>query len=276
MGTQFDYYREISRTRAATQGILAVQAVQTVFLNDISNSLGSIHSEMAAIRATADQGLALQQEMLQREVIQSRLEEFIYQMQKVVTEFEKSDGAYPSSTRYFLLKGMLETIEQEGIGTPVIRGRENKATFEATTAKVREMTTRLLKDAEVQEAIAWSQAEQKRLDDERQKQAQERARMQREKEARMADIRNKIQSLRSSRQSINFKTWYEAKVSPWAGRFVQNNPALSHLLVWVFGGAFLIPPWYFISKLLADKSLNQSVDSQIQSLEAELRSVQQS
>jgi hypothetical protein len=99
--------------------------------------MGSIHSEVAQAKQQQAEALAIQQELLARERLQTRLEEMIYQTEKLVAECSKGDSDTPASTWYFLLDGVLRQIEQDGIATPVIKGRDNKAAFERV---VREAT----------------------------------------------------------------------------------------------------------------------------------------
>lgn len=73
----------------------------------------------------------------------------------------------------FLLQSVLAQVEQDGIDTATIRGRDNKAAFEQTMARVHRLVAMLLRDAEVQDAIRWAEkqeaerfAKQQKIDDE--------------------------------------------------------------------------------------------------------------
>lgn len=108
-------------------------------------------------RQNAD-ALAMQQELLNREQLQQNLEEFIFQTEKLVAEFSaKSD--VPASTRYFLLQSVVVQVEEDGIDTAMIRGRDNKAAFERAMASVNRLVAELLKHPEVQQAIQWAEKE---------------------------------------------------------------------------------------------------------------------
>ena len=150
--------------RANTQASVAFQALQTGLLAQMNGSMNSIHAEMANVRQQQSEALAIQQELLNREQIQNHLEEFVFQAEKLVVECSKTTTDIPASSRYFLLMGVLGKIKKEGIGTPIIKGRENKAAFEKVVTDTKGLTQRLLNDPEVQDAIKWAEAERKRLE----------------------------------------------------------------------------------------------------------------
>ena len=80
-------------------------------LRSISHTMDALLSEMESIRQTQAQGLALQQAMLAREVFQDKMEEFVYQFQKMVAEFQRPQSEYPPPTQYYLLDGLFEQID---------------------------------------------------------------------------------------------------------------------------------------------------------------------
>jgi hypothetical protein len=91
MPTQYDYYRELVKTR---QGI----EWNTLLVAEVANSLQSIHDEIEAVRRTTTAAMAIQQELLNREMIQAKLEEFIYQAERMVDEFAGANGSIDLST----------------------------------------------------------------------------------------------------------------------------------------------------------------------------------
>lgn len=167
--TQADILREMARKRASDE---TWNMVHTGMMAAQLASMNNIHSQMEQVKRQNEDALAIQQELLNREQLQQYLEEFIFQTEKLVQRFSaKSD--VPASTRYFLLQSVLAQVEQDGIDTATIRGRDNKAAFEQTMTRVHRLVAMLLKDAEVQDAIRWAEkqeaarlAKQQKIDDE--------------------------------------------------------------------------------------------------------------
>jgi hypothetical protein len=211
-----DTYQELASIRANTQASVAFQALQTGLLAQMSGSMNDIHTEMANVRLQQSEALAIQQELLNREQIQSHLEEFIFQAEKLVAECLKNTTDIPASSRYFLLMGVLGKIEDDGIGTPIIKGRDNKSAFEKVVNDTKGLTQRLLKDPEVQEAIKWAEAERKRLDTER-KQAE------RERQAEIKKLEQTLQSLRGQLRKISV---LDAAKECWSDLKVKVAPRL--------------------------------------------------
>ena len=128
MPTQYDYYRELVKTRRGMEW-------NNLLVAEVANSLHSIHDEIAEVRRHTTAAMAIQQELLNRELIQAKLEEFIYQAERMVDEFENANGSIDLSTQYYLLTGLLETIKDQGISTVFIRGRDNKAAFDMVVGR---------------------------------------------------------------------------------------------------------------------------------------------
>ena len=273
MSTSYDFYRDLAQTRAAAQGSLAVQVVQTGLLADISGSLGDLHSEMSQIRRSTAQGLAIQQEILQREIIQTRLEEFIYQMEKLVENFSAADCDCVPSSRFFLLRGILETIQKEGISTPLIKGRENKVAFEQCSARAKSLYQQLEQHEEVKDAIAWAKAEQRRLQEQKQQQTEEAERRKAERAAAMKQLESRIAQLKTTRRTMSFTSWCKEKLGQIPAEkkyFAYNGIAVFGLFLWPF-----VVAWYFVNKMAAEKEMNAQVDGEVQRLEQELRILRQ-
>ena len=192
-----DIYRELAQTRAAAQASVAFQALQTGLLADMSNSMGAVHAQMDAVRQQQGEALAIQQELLNREQIQSHLEEFVYQAEKLVAEFSKKTDIPPSS-RYFVLMGVLSKIKEDGIATPIIKGRENKAAFEKVVHATRSLTERLLEEPEVQEAVEWAETERKRLDEEQ-------ARLTKARQGQIAKLEKEAATLQGQMRTVTPK-----------------------------------------------------------------------
>mgnify|MGYP001251362729 FL=1 len=162
---QAEALRDIARQQATANtwnmiqtGVMAGQlAVQS-----------AIHGQMEQVKRQTADTLAIQQELLNREQLQQNLEEFIFQTEKLVAEFS-AKSEVPASTRYFLLQSVLVQVEEDGIDTAMIRGRDNKAAFERAMASVNRLVAELLKDPEVQQAIKWAEKEAAKRAEKRQK-----------------------------------------------------------------------------------------------------------
>ena len=256
-----DTYQELASIRANTQASVAFQALQTGLLAKMSGSMDGIHAEMANVRQQQSEALAIQQELLNREQIQSHLEEFIFQAEKLVAECSKTTTDIPASSRYFLLMGVLGKIEDDGIGTPIIKGRDNKSAFEKVVNDTKGLTQRLLKDPEVQDAIKWAEAERKRLE-------AERVRAERERVANIKQLEKTLSSLEGQLQKVSMtvvlKEWREYIKSklPDAYRtplFVAICVAC--IIMWPSILVILFFAWGECGK--REKELNKDIDEKI-------------
>jgi hypothetical protein len=281
MATQFDNY----------QTMLKEQKLQTDLMFDQSNimlhigeSLNGLQDEMIAIRELNLQGLAIQQEMLNRERLQSYMEEFIFNTQKMVSVFNDTNCEHSQSGKYFSLKGILETVQQLRLGTALVRGRENKETFETTMNDVRKLTVLLEKDSEVQEAINWTKIEQKRIDDEQRKQKAEQDRIAAEKESRLKLLLKDIEELETKKQSFKFVDWYKETFDNYLNQkppfdkikvFSSLHPMLVQIILWAplpFGlyGCVWIPFMFSRAKKKYVLKMNPSIDLEISKIRQEI------
>ena len=248
----YDTYAELARIRAATDANLAYSQLQANQLSNLKHTMSTIDGEIAAVRQVQGEALAVQQALLQREVIQGQIEEFIFQTEKLVGEFSLPNCDLPPSTRFFLLKGVTEYAQRNGVSTPVIRGRDNKAAFEKVMQSVETLSKKLQREPEVREAIAWANEEQKRAQAARNKQQ---AKQQAEREKAQQARQKRIQQLEVRYSSLKNKTrklaisdlpriYMEAAGPPvrrvfgWATVIVPE-PAI-HVMLW-FGLFPLIP-----------------------------------
>lgn len=210
-----DIYRELASIRAHAQANTFFNALQTGLLSEMDASMQAIHSEMADARRLHEEGLAAQQEMLQREALQNYLEEFIYQTEKLVNEC-KTNTKLPPSSRYFMLISAAERLKQENISTPIIRGRDNKAAFDRVVTEIKSMASALKNDPEVQEAIAWAKAEQKKLAD---RQRAERNKRRDKLKAELAEVERELEAELAKLNKPDgpwqhtYVTWIKAKFS---------------------------------------------------------------
>jgi hypothetical protein len=281
MATQFDNY----------QSMLKEQKLQTDLMFDQSNimlhigeSLNGLQDEMIAIRELNLQGLAIQQEMLNRERLQSYMEEFIYNTQKMVSVFNDTNCEQSQSGKYFSLKGILETVQQLRLGTALVRGRENKETFETTMNDVRKLTVLLEKDSEVQEAINWTKIEQKRIDDEQRKQKAEQDRIAAEKESLRKKLLKDIEELEAKIEPLKFLDWYRETFDNYLNRkppfdrleFLSSLPPfLSHVFLCFFPGyGFLWMPFmYFRAMKKYGLKMNAPIILEISKIRQEISEI---
>ncbi len=174
---------------------------QLAELRAMNGTLDAVLAEMDAIRRTTAAGVALQaqalsvqQAMLAREVFQDRLEEFVYQFEKMVGQFQQPDAECPPSTQYFLLDGVFRQIADAAISTAVIKGRDNKAAFDGCVTKGRTLFRQLAGRPDVKEALAWAEGEKQRWQIEGEKSRREREaeeqRRRAEEERRLEERRN--------------------------------------------------------------------------------------
>jgi hypothetical protein len=145
---------DIGSIRTTAEVGVQIQWLQTSLLANMSKTLRSIDQDLAHLREQQAEAVAIQQQMLARDSLQSSLEEFIYQSQKLVGECQQA--TLPPTARYFLLRGLLRHVEHEGIAPPVIRGRDNKAAFDAAISGAAALQSQLQADPEVRKAIAWA------------------------------------------------------------------------------------------------------------------------
>ena len=110
--TPYDDYQKRMATHAKWQTQLAV--FQSACLIDMGRSLDQLNGEMREIRKANLEAVAIQQEMIQRDNLQSHLEELIYNTQKMVAEFSAKSCDAPSVVRYFSLFGVTKTVQQLG------------------------------------------------------------------------------------------------------------------------------------------------------------------
>ena len=155
MTTIYDQYQRMLEEQRKQTGLMyaqtAISATQTAISATMAGSLNNIQAEMDAVRRQNLEGLAIQQEMMRREQLQGQLEEFVYNAEKIVAFYSATECDEPLSSRYFTLKGILDTVQQNSICTAIIRGRENKAAFEQALGDVNRLVAVLETEPEVKE-----------------------------------------------------------------------------------------------------------------------------
>ena len=235
-------------------------------LRSINRTMDDLLREMAATRRTATQGLALQQAMLAREVIQEQLEEFVYQFEKMIAEYQRPQTDVLPAMRFYFLDCMFRQIDADGISTAIIKGRENKAAFDQCVTKGKTLYRQLTKHPEVKQALAWAEAEkQKRQIAEAKRQRQEE---QGAKQEELRGIKERIQGLRSRmRDSPAFGEWYKRKFG--------KIPLPLHVFMWWFWGFAWIPIFFLISGPAEQKAANAALEDEIAKLRKRAAVLQQ-
>lgn len=268
----YDQYAELSKQTRLAQANLAVNVVQAELMSQMRNSLVSITNIMDEVRQHQENSLAIQQELLQREQLQSFVEEFIYKTEKQVAEFADPKTEIPTSSRYFLLLGVIETVDQEGIATPLIRGRDNKAAFEKVIAEVRNLVQQLKEDQEVQDAIQWAAAQQRKAEKERKQRSDELNR-------NLIQLKERLKQVQGRRQKLDAATLIREHFELVKSKLPKSG-ALRYFAVYLLVclslfGWMIYLPWLVIFELpRVDRERNEQVDQEIATLEEEIRSVQ--
>jgi hypothetical protein len=233
-------------------------------LRNINYTMDALLAEMESIRQTQAQGLALQQAMLARELFQDKMEEFVYQFQKMIAEFQKPGSDYPPPTQYYLLDGMFKQIDAAGLTTAVIKGRENKASFDDCVAKGKTLYRQLTKHPEVQQAIAWAESERKK----RLALEQKRAGEEQKRREEIQGIHRQIEKLEGSRKKLGILDWLNH-------RFGNLPEVVRYLLLVPPPGVFIFI-FYKLTVASDEAALNDSIDRQIEKLQARLTALQTS
>jgi hypothetical protein len=268
MTTIYDQYQKMLQEQRKQTGLMFAQ---TALAATMAGSLNNIQAEMDAVRRQNLEGLAIQQEMLRREQLQGQLEEFVYTTEKTVAAYSDSKCDDPVTTRYFVLKGIIDTVEQNGICTAIIRGRENKADFQRVLGDVNRLATALETEPEVKEALAWINAEEERKA-KRQIEDQQLAEANHRRETQRQQIVAKIRQQEASKV-ITFEKWYKRKI-----RSKLPDGKIGDGLqfpLWLFYGFMWIPAlwgvWFVLWKADEERPLKEAADEQIAKLQEELR-----
>ena len=271
----YDTYVEQAKTRAAAQASVAFQALQTGLLSEMSNSMNAVHAQMDAVRQQQSEALAIQQELLNREQLQSYIEEFVFQAEKLVAECSKTTTDIPASSRYFLLMGVLGKIKEDGIGTSIIKGRDNKVAFEKVVNDTKGLTQQLLKNPEVQEALEWAEAERLRKAAEQKRLNAERLQAKQVRKANIKKLEQKLTSMQGQLQKVSvtvvLKDWRESI----KGKLPEAYK--TPLFVAICVGCVILWPSILVILFLAwgesgtrEKELNKELNEQIATLVQEL------
>lgn len=205
-------------TERIEAGFLSLQAE----LSQINESFAAISEAMTELRTLHHIGIALQMEVLRRDNVQARLEEFVFRFRKLVREIEA--GPKPEAdevVQYHLLAGVLQRIDAEGIATTIIRGIENKTLFDETLSTAQRLHGQLASHPKVVGVLDWvaGERERERLDRERaeakaEEKSAERDRELRDEEERLRKARNKIKKSPPplpAAPTISFGVWLKRR-----------------------------------------------------------------
>lgn len=270
MGMSYDEYHQLARLRAASHGY-SFEAREGAVVAQMAETLHSIHDQMEFARRQNAEALAYQQALLNHEALQCQIEELIYRSEKLVAQCSSTDSDFPLSSRYYLLLGVLGKIDRDGIATPMIRGRENKAAFERVVEQVRALKAKLEGEPEVQEAIQWA----KKLDEQR---AQKRHAL----EQKMSPLRSTRESLERSKNAVSFQD----AAHQWPSWVQERIPKSFHvplLVCFALAALMVFPLIILIPSVLIDiqayrerlnKELNVRLDKEIAAVDDKLRALQ--
>jgi len=171
----YDYYQQ--RFLQLAEQSVDLGRVQALALGGIGASMAWLMSEMSELRHTHTAALALQQAILQRDVLQEKLEEFIYQSRKMISSFlDPADQSSPVS-KALLIRSFFLSVKGAGISTSMIRGIPNKEAFDNCLDQAKALYRQLGQRSDVRKAIAEEEAaEKRRIENEAKRQAEEEAR----------------------------------------------------------------------------------------------------
>jgi hypothetical protein len=277
---QYETYSEMAKTRAAAQASVAFQALQTGLLMEMQGTMQSIGFTMDDIRQNLSDTLAIQQEMLKRDQVQAQLEEFIYQSEILVRECSKKESDVPYSSRYFLLQGVISTVQKNGIGTSVIRGRENKAAFDKVVRNINSLQEKLRGVKEVQEALAWAEEEAKRQQLRQRELEKMRHEEEMKRQEKVTELRRELASLGNSRKVVTVMDSLKktiAKFENWGIPPKEGTPRKVVLGILICVAPFFIwcvPIFAFALYLDASQQeakLNVDVDSKMNEIAQKLQ-----
>lgn len=272
----YDTLTELAKIRTATRANVALNAVQTGLLVNLGSTMDAIGTEIAATRQAQTEALAVQQALLQQEALQGQLEEFIYQSAKVVAECSDESCELPPSTRFFWLRGITEQVKNDGIATPIIRGRDNKQAFEEVMDSVNSLAKRLQNDPEVKEALEWAKAERERAKVARRKVEAEQKKGQQERQKKIQQLEVRYSTLQTQIaapvdiSSDEFVEWYKTTISPVIAKYSGPIPDIFVHVFLMMWGLVLYPAAYFIIKWLKRKEENKPLLSEMRTIEDEL------
>lgn len=264
---QAEALREIARQQATAN---TWRIIQTGVMAGQLAVQSAIHGQMEQVKRQTADTLAIQQELLHREQLQQNFEEFIFQTEKLVAEFS-SKSEVPASTRYFLLQSVLVQVEEDGIDTAMIRGRDNKAAFERAMASVNRLVAELLKDPEVQQAIKWAEKEAVRRAEKRQKIETELSRLYEQR----ASIESQLNPVSFGEALQKMPEWRKAQLPDGLWPVVIGGLVLSTVLIFplvIVIPAILFDTHQYRQKLNAEA--NEPVNYQLSTLDERIAALE--
>jgi hypothetical protein len=156
-----DYYRQ--RAMQLAQESRRLTEFQLQELQSINATFDCVLHELHSLQQAHQQGVHLQQALLAREVFQDQVEEFVYNLEKTPNEFAIPNSEFSPELQFFQLRWIIEEVDSQGISTVCIRGRDNKATFDACLKHAKSQYRQLAVHPDVQRAIAVEESERRRL-----------------------------------------------------------------------------------------------------------------
>jgi hypothetical protein len=128
--------------------------------HETNASLLIISDDITRLRRSSKAVEKLLTELLARDSLQSRMEEFIYQLEKMVSSY--SDSADVAVAQYLAFSATLGVIAEDNISTQIIRGRDNKKAFECAFEAAQRIHGQLADQPAVKHVLAEAAEEARR------------------------------------------------------------------------------------------------------------------
>jgi hypothetical protein len=223
--TTSDFQKQVLKHERFQSVMAGAQTGMTAMQLAASNVM---NRQLSDIRRQNADALAMHQEMLAKEELQAQLEEFIYASQKMLDGFDDPSCDVAPVARYVQTRTIVENVDDWGLDTSIIRGRENKAAFERMLQQAKTSVRRLESTSkEVQDALAWAEAESKRIEIEEAKTAEK-------KKLLRDEIEKKIAELTKHRRLVSPDEWYSLCVTDRIDAMVIDGEGISGEIVkWV-------------------------------------------
>lgn len=208
--------------------------------------------QLAEMRQQNADALAMQQQSMEREQLQAEIEEFVYSTQKILDSYDEPNCNVGVVERFVGIGQLLNSVNEWGLGTPMIRGRENKAAFEKMLRHAEESYARLEQEPEVKKAIAQANAEQARLEQEQEARLAKVA-------ARKSEIERQIGTLSQQRWTLGKDDFFRQNDVDQDienvlnghglfGKFLRFSDWFTHGFVWLLYGFVWIPIAFVLRK----------------------------
>jgi hypothetical protein len=119
---------------------------------DTNRCLLTLSDDIRRLKRSSRDANKLFKELLARDSLQARMEEFIYQLEKMVAAFDETDQS-ALVAQYLAVAGALGVIAEDDISTQMIRGRDNKTAFDSAWSAAKRIQEKLATHPSVQEML---------------------------------------------------------------------------------------------------------------------------